>query len=143
MQGNDIGEYTQRGQGVIFEGVLATEPESLASRLYKQRENWDKYINQWKPNDLPLKAMFDSALRLGVATDVYTFIDSGAVEAIDKWLTRKGISVAVMYFKNVEELAYDLKFQRSIRTIYVETQEQGSIIGIRSHVVDPKKAWIA
>jgi hypothetical protein len=48
-----------------------------------------------------------------------------------------------MYFKNVEELAYDLKFQRSIRTIYVETQEQGSIIGIRSHVVDPKKAWIA
>ena len=50
--------------------------------------------------------------------------------------------MAVICYSSVEELSYDLRFQRSVRTIYVETQEQASIIGIRSHVVDTKKAWI-
>lgn len=142
MQGNDIGEYWHRGQGVIFDGVLATLPDTIVAKFHKQRGNWEKYLQLATPHELPLKAMIDSSARLGVATDVYTFIDSDAVEAVNDWLLRKGISVGVMYYPSVEDLAYDLKFQRSIRTIYVETQEQASIIGLRSHVVDIKKAWI-
>lgn len=143
MQGNDIGEYWQKGQGVVFEGVLTNLSDSIKAQFYKQRGNWQKYLALSKPNEIPLKAMIDSSSRLGIATDVYTFIDSDAVDAVNDWLLRKGISVAVMYYPSVEELAYDLKFQRSIRTIYVETQDQASIIGLRSHVVDIKKAWIA
>lgn len=146
MLGNDIAEYAQVGQGVLFEGVLALPPQgtqSVKANFYRQREKWDKYISLWRPNELPLKAMIDSAMRLGVATDVYTFIDGDAVGAIDMWLQKKGISVMVFHYMNVDELSYDLRFQRSIKTIYVETQEQASIIGFRSHVVDPKKAWIA
>lgn len=142
MQGNDIGEYWQKGQGVVFEGVLTRLSDSLIANFHKQRGNWKKYIQLSIPNELPLKAMIDSYSRLGIATDVYTFIDNDAVDAINEWLLRKSISVGVMYYPSVEELAYDLKFQRSVRTIYVETQEQASIIGIRSHVVDTKKAWI-
>jgi hypothetical protein len=74
---------------------------------------------------------------------VYTFVSQGFAEEVDKWLMRKGISVAVLYYGSVEELAYDLRFQRQIRTIYTATEEQASVIGIRSHVVDPKKAWIS
>jgi hypothetical protein len=146
MLGNDIAEYAQIGQGVLFEGVLAAQPEgaqAVKATFYKNREKWDKYIDLWRPKDLALKAMIDSAVRLGVATDVYTFIDNDAVNAIDRWLQKKGISVSVMHYQSIDELAYDLRFQRSIKTIYVETQEQGSIIGIRSHVVNPAKAWIA
>lgn len=143
MQGNDIGEYWTRGQGVIFENVLASPTDSIKENFYKSRQNWSKYLALWKPHELPLKAMIDSSSRLGIATDVYTFIDSDAVSAVDEWLLRKGISVAVMYYPSVEELAYDLKFQRSINTIYVANQDQASIIGLRSHVVDLKKAWIA
>lgn len=146
MLGNDIAEYAQVGQGVLFEGVLAAQPEgtqAIKAAFYKNREKWDKYIDLWRPKDLALKAMIDSAMRLGVATDVYTFIDGDAVAAIDRWLQKKGISVSVMHYQSIDELAYDLRFQRSIKTIYVETQEQGSIIGIRSHVVNPTKAWIA
>lgn len=143
MQGNDIGEYWHRGQGVVFEGVLTTLADTVVARFHRQRGNWEKYLNLSKPHEIPLKAMIDSSSRLGIATDVYTFIDNDAVEAIDKWLLKKGISVSVMYYPSVDELAYDLQFQRSIRTIYVETQEQASIIGLRSHVVDLKKAWIA
>lgn len=143
MQGNDIGEYWTRGQGVIFEGVLATFPDTIIAKFHKQRGNWAKYVQTAIPHELPLKAMIDSSSRLGIATDVYTFVDSDAVEPINEWLMRKGISVSVMYYPSVDELAYDLKFQRSIRTIYVATEEQASIIGLRSHVVDMKKAWIA
>jgi hypothetical protein len=143
MQGNDIAEYSVKGQGVIFEGVLATIPDKLASKFYKQRNNWEKYIQLSVPHELPLKAMIDSCVRLGISTDVYTFIDVGATDPIERWLSKKGISVAVHYYENVEELAYDLKFQRSLKTIYVENQQQSSIIGLRSHVVDKKKAWIA
>lgn len=142
MQGNDIAEHWVKGQGVVFEGVLATLPDSLVVKFHKQRKNWERYIQSAIPHELPLKAMIDSAVRLGVATDVYTFIDSEAVEPIEQWLSRKGISVGVFYYVNVEELAYDLKFQRSLKTIYVANEEQASIIGLRSHVVDKQKAWI-
>jgi len=143
MQGNDIGDAGFRGQAVIFEGVLARPAETVLSKFYKQRGNWGKYINSYLPNELSLKAMIDSSVRLGIATDVYTFIDIGAVPVIDSWLMKKGISVSINYYSTIEELAYDLRFQHSIRTIYVETEEQASTIGIRSHVVDPKKAWIS
>jgi len=142
MQGNDIAEYSVRGQGVIFEGVLATLSDSLTARFYRQRNHWERYIQCAIPHELPLKAMIDSSVRLGIATDVYTFVDSDATNPIEHWLSRKGISVAVFYYLNVEELAYDLKFQRSLKTIYVANEEQASIIGLRSHVVDKQKAWI-
>lgn len=142
MQGNDIAEHWVKGQGVIFEGVLATLPDTLTAKFYKQRNSWERYIQSAIPHELPLKAMIDSCVRLGIATDVYTFIDPEAVDPIERWLSRKGVSVAVFYYLNVEELAYDLKFQRSLKTIYVANQEQASSIGLRSHVVDKKKAWI-
>jgi len=142
MQGNNIAEYSQVGQGVVFEGVLTQLSDSVIANFHKQRGNWKKYLSLSKPCELPLKAMIDSSVRLGIATDVYTFINDDAIDAINEWLLRKGVSVGVMYYSSVEELAYDLQFQRSVRTIYVETQEQASIIGIRSHVVDTKKAWI-
>lgn len=147
MQGNDLLDFSSVTQGVIFEGVLAIPPTntvaSTKAAFFKNRENWSAYLRLWEPNELPLKAMIDSATRLGVCTDVYTFVSQGFAEEIDKLLMRKGISVAVLYYGSVEELAYDLRFQRQIRTIYTATEEQASVIGIRSHVVDPKKAWIS
>lgn len=143
MQGNNIGDAGFRGQAVLFEGVLARPAGTVLSKFYKQRGNWDRYINSYLPNELSIKAMIDSSVRLGIATDVYTLIDENAVPVIDRWLLKKGISVSVNHYSTLEELAYDLRFQHSIRTIYVETAEQASTIGIRSHVVDPKKAWIS
>lgn len=139
MQGNDIGSFNVIGQGVIFEGLLASPPE----RRFFQRSSadWDKELNKWKPHDLPLKALIDTSDRLGIDTEVYTFLGYEAVDAVDRWLGRKGISLPVYGYDNVEELAYDLRFKRSVRTIYVPEQEQGAIIGIRATVVDNKKAW--
>jgi hypothetical protein len=139
VQGNDIANFNDIGQGVIFEGLLATPPPQ---RLFKRSNNdWNKELSKWKAHDLPLKALVDTSDRLGVDTEVYTFLDFEAVDAIDAWLARKGVSLPVYYYENVEELAYDLRFKRSVRTIYVPEQEQAAVIGLRATVVDNKKAW--
>jgi hypothetical protein len=63
-------------------------------------------------------------------------------EEIESWFFRKGVSLPVLSYSNIEELAYDLRFKHSIRRILVPTQEQAAIIGIRATVVDPQKAWM-
>ena len=139
MQGNDISNFNDIGQGVIFEGLLASPPPQ---RLFQRATNdWAKELRRWKAHDLPLKALVDTSDRLGVDTEVYTFLDLDAANAIDAWLARKGISLPVYFYENIEELAYDLRFKRSVRTIYVPEQEQAAIIGLRATVVNNKKAW--
>lgn len=140
MQGNDIGNFNVLGQGVIFEGLLASPSDRRLFQRYNK--DWNKELRRWKPHDLPLKALIDTSDRLGIDTEVYTFLGEDALEPIESWLVRKGISLPVYSYNDVAELAYDLRFKRSVRTIYVPDQEQAAVIGIRSQVVDPQKAWI-
>ena len=138
MQGNDIREFSDTGQGVVFEGLIASPPER---RLFRISRDWEKEIRSWKANDLPLKALIDTSDRLGINTEVYTFLPEDAVPFVENWLSRKGISLPVYHYQNVEELAYDLRFKRSVRNIYVPEEEQARVIGILATVVDTKKAW--
>lgn len=139
MQGNDIGDFHDIGQGVLFEGLLASPPER---KFFQTRsDDWNKELKKWIPHELPLKALIDSSDRLGINTEVYTLLGHDAAEAIETWLARKGVSLPVFSYDTMEELAYDLRFKRSLRNIYVPEQEQASIIGIRATVVDNKKAW--
>jgi hypothetical protein len=139
MQGNDIGTFGDIGQGVIFEGLLASPP---VRKFFERSSNdWDKELRKWKAHELPLKALIDTSDRLGVNTEVYTFLGSDSVDAIEDFLLRKSISLPVFSYNDIEDLAYDLRFKRSVRTIYVPDQEQAAIIGLRATVVDNKKAW--
>lgn len=141
MQGNDIGSFNDIGQGVIFEGVLASPPSKKFIRIQRPKLDWDKELKMWTPHELPLKALVDTSDRLGIDTEIYTLVEDIDVDAVDRWLQRKGVSLPVIAYNSVEELAYDLRFKRSVRTIYVPSQEQASVIGLRAQVVDNKKAW--
>lgn len=138
MQGNDISVDYDAGQGIIFEGLIANPPDKVFN-IFKKQSASEKTIKNWRPNDLCLKALIDTSDRLGISTEVYTFLPYA--EEIESWFFRKGVSIPVYHYTNIEELAYDLRFKRSIRRILVPTQEQASIIGIRATVVDPQKAW--
>lgn len=140
VQGNDISLGVDAGQGVIFEGLLAMPPDKKFNVFKRTSEMGEKEIRNWKPNDLPLKALIDTSDRLGVSTEIYTFLPYP--EEIESWFFRKGVSLPVFAYSNIEELAYDLRFKHSIRRILVPTQEQAAIIGIRATVVDPQKAWM-
>lgn len=139
MQGNDISVGMDVGQGVIFEGLLAVPPDKKYGLFKRTTETGEKYIRDWKPNELALKALIDTSDRLGVSTEVYTFLPFA--EDIESWLFRKGVSLPVFHYTNIEELAYDLRFKQSIRRILVPTSEQATVIGMRATVVDPQKAW--
>lgn len=144
MQGNDITEYASTGQGLVFEGLLASPPEGLNAGLEtirRRRNNWDRALQMWKPNELPLKALSDCVNRLGIGTDVYTFLHPDAADAIENWLIRKGISTPVYYYETPQLLEYDLRFQRAVRTIFVSDEEVAKVLGIRATVTSPERAW--
>ena len=142
MEKGDIQSYDSRGFGVIFEALLASQPTGLRALISKRSSDWDRIIYTWKGNDLPLKALSDHTNRLGIGAEVYTFLAPEAAASIDTWLTRKGISVPVMYYESVNELSYDLRFKRSIRVIYVPQHEQAKTIGVRATVVSSETAWV-
>lgn len=144
MENNDIASFAPIAQGIIFDGLLASPPQgskALLETIHRRRGNWEALIRLWEPNDLPLKALSDCVNRLGLGTDVYTFIHPDAAEAIDHWLLRKGISCPVFYYESPELLEYDLRFQRAVRIIYTSDEEAARVIGIRATVVNPDKAW--
>lgn len=139
MEGNDISINQDVGQGVIFEGLIANPPNKSFNLFKRNTGVTEKDIRSWKPNELILKALIDTSDRLGINTEIYTFLPFA--EEIESWFYRKGVSLPVFQYENIEELAYDLRFKRSIRRILVATPEQAQIVGIRATVVDPQKAW--
>jgi hypothetical protein len=144
MLGNDISVDSPISQACVFEGLLAFPPDKVKQLRYllnKSTDNWESAIKLWKPNDLVVKSLSDGVNRLGVGTDVITFLDELAVEPIYQWLVRKGVSTPVMYYSSVESYAEDLRFNRAVKTVYVSDQEHARIIGMRATVVPPNKAW--
>lgn len=145
MQGNDISAFVEARQGTMFEGVLANPPVTLKSRfkdaLASRSDDWEKRLPLWTPSTLPLKSLSDCVNRLGIATDVYTFLGPEAVDPIEKWLIRKGISVPVYWYPDVADLAFDLTFNRSIRVVYTASHDDAMVLGMRATVVSPERAW--
>jgi len=143
MQGNDLMSYDTRGFAIVFEGVLASPPKEKVIQLFRKAlDDWDKMIPRWVPNELPLKSLIDTSDRLGIGCEVYTFLSPGAVDPIDRWLIRKGISVPVYYYEDAAWLEYDLRFKRSIRTVLVGDDETARVIGIRARVVPTDRGWM-
>lgn len=144
MEGNDLAPYAPKSQAVIFENVLASPPEGLAkakAAFLLRGEKWDAYLKTWKANTLPLKNLSDAVNRLGIGFEVYTFLNPMVAEAIDRWLTRKGIPTAVICYQNVEELREDLDINRSITRVYVGTDDEYKVLGMRATVVTPETRW--
>jgi hypothetical protein len=145
MFNNDIQSYDDVGYGVVFEELLASSPDGfkgIGSALYQARNNWERVLRLWNSNDLPLKSLYDTTHRLGIGAEVYTFLSEDAVDAVDNWLQRKGMSLPVYYYKTVNDLEYDLRFKRSVRTVFVPHQEQASILGIRATVSSTTSDWV-
>lgn len=143
MEGNDLMSYDVRGYGIVFEEVLASPPKERVLQLFRKATNeWDKIIPRWTPNELPLKSMIDTTSRLGIGCEVYTFLSEDAVDPIDQWLLRKGVSVPVMYYEDPKYLEYDLRFKHSIRTILVGTKDTAETIGIRARMVPTDRGWM-
>jgi hypothetical protein len=144
MQSNDIGVYERIGQATMFEGVIASPPagtKKLKSKLYEGRNDWESVIQLWTPNDLPLRSLIDCVNRLGLGTEVITFISPDAVEPIYNWLTRKGVQTSVLYYEDIESYNDDFKYNRGVKVFYTANYEDAKVLGMRATVVSPNSAW--
>lgn len=144
MERGDIGAYFVTGQACIFEDLIAERPTGAAAikeKFYAKRGEWDKAMKLWKPNDLPLKSLIDCVERRGIATAVITFLPQDALSAIYKWLLRKGVSCTVEAYETPSDYEMDLRYDRSVKVVYVPTKEIAYVLGMRATVVSPNSAW--
>ena len=144
MEGNDISVHDRIGQASMFEGVLATAPagsKKLKAKFYEGRNDWDSVIRLWTPNDMPIRSLVDCVNRLGLGTEIITFLHPDAVEPIYNWLSRKGVSTSVLYYEDIEQYNEDFKYNRGLRVFYTTNVEDAHLIGMRATVVNPNTAW--
>lgn len=144
MERGDIASGGRIGQACVFEDLLAIRPTGatlIREKFHERNGNWDSALKLWKPGDKALRSLSDKSNRLGIATEVITFLSSDATEPIYNWLLRKGITCPVIYYENVEDYEVDLRYNRSIHIVYVPLDEQARILGIRAKVVDPTTIW--
>jgi hypothetical protein len=144
MERGEITDFVRVGQACVFEGLIASPPAGtslIKEKFYERNNNWTSALKLWRPNDLPLKSLIDSTVRLGIATDVITFLSEEAVEPIYQWLLRKGVTCPVTYYEDVESYEVDLRYNRAIRVVYVSNQEHARTLGMRATVVPPTTAW--
>jgi len=128
----------------MFEGVLANAPtgtSKVKAKFFESRDDWDAVLRLWTPNDLPLRSLNDCVNRLGIGTEVITFIHPEAVDAIYTWLSRKGVSTSVLYYETIEQYRDDFKYNRGLKVFYTSSTDDAHVIGMRATVVSPNMAW--
>jgi hypothetical protein len=137
-----IGDYIS--QACVFEDLLAIRPTGAAllkAKFYERNNNWEASLKLWKPGDIALRSLNDYTNRLRIVTEVITFLDQEAVEPIYRWLLRKGVTCPVIYYEKPEDYELDLRYNRSVRTVYVASDEHARILGMRAKVINPTTAW--
>ena len=147
MERGDIGLSTTPGQACVFEGLLASPPpkkrfDALKSQLRINQDRWDLALPLWTANELPLKSLIHCYTRLGIATDIITFLSVDAVDPIYQWLVRKCKLVPnILYYESPSAYADDLKYDTSTRVVYVPDHEMALAIGVKATVVSPASTW--
>lgn len=146
-KGDIANEITRARVGVMFEGLLMhkrEEPEAKKKRWWSRDDEpkfddaWiEREVRRWAPNDLPLKSV-QRMWKDGIAVDIYTYYDPLFKEHIEHWLARKGIHSNVFCYDDVEHLSEDLRYDRSVHTMFTSYEQDAAAIGWhRVTVVSP------
>lgn len=127
----------------IFEGLIASPPSTTRRLLgtFSKKDPDTKPLHGWTANELPLKSLIDSVNRLNVGTFLFSLLGPDMEEPIYKWLVRKGVSIPVFGYAQLEDFREDIKYNRGLHTIYVVEDEHAALLGLRAKVVSPTVAW--
>lgn len=147
MQGNDIAPTTHKHVACWFEDLLVQRAEELPQkkrlfdfRKYTQKDDpdWIKAeVRKWSPNDLPIKSVYHMVNQLDIGVEVYTYLDSELVDAIEHYLARKGISVQVYSYFDIVDLDESFRYNRDVHTLFTPYEEDARTLGFRATVVRP------
>ena len=151
MENNDIGETVHKHVACMFEGLLmhrkeeivVPEKRGLFQRAPKEtiKLTDEEYVRresrEWRANEMPLKSIIHLTTRLGIAVEVYTYMDHIFVPEIEHWLGRKGADVTVWNYLNLDDLWDDFKYNRDVHTFFTTSQDDAQRLGMRATVVNP------
>lgn len=92
-------------------------------------------VRKWVVNDMPLKSVYHMVNQLGLGVEVYTYLEPELADAAEHWLARKGISVTVYPYEDIESLRDDFKYNRDVHTLFTPYEEDAAMLGMRATVV--------
>lgn len=144
MEGNDIAPTTHKHVACWFEDLIITRMEEPVKRRFFQREKevteeeWVKAeVRKWKVNEMPLKSLHHMVNHLNLGVEVYTYMEDELAEAAGHWLARKGISVAVYAYDDLNDLRDDFKYNRDVHTLFTPYEDDAAMLGLRATVTKP------
>lgn len=146
MEKGDIAPTTHKHIACWFEGLLVTvrDTSDKKRRLFRRleqemgEEEWIRSeVRKWAVNEMPLKSIHHMVNHLDLGVEVYTYMDEALVPAIEHWLARKGISVSVYPYEDLEMLRDDFKYNRDVHTLFTPYEDDAAMLGMRATVVLP------
>lgn len=142
MEKGDIAPTTHKHIACWFEDLLITRQEEPQKRRLFRREKeltddeWVKQeVRKWRVNEMPLKSVYHMVNQLDLGVEVYTYMEPELAEAAEHWLARKGISVTVYPYDDLEMLRDDFRYNRDVHTLFTPYEDDAAIIGMRATVV--------
>lgn len=150
-KGDIANDVTRSRVAVMFEGLLMHKREEPETKKKKRRwwpfgddepeydDTWiEREVRRWAPNDLPIKSVQRMQNNYNWGVDVYTYYDPIFKPHIEHWLSRKGIHSNVFCYDDVTHLAEDLRYDRSVHTLFTSYERDAHVIGWhRATVVNP------
>lgn len=151
MEGNDIGVTLINRVAVMFEGLIyidTVEPAIQVKRGILRRKTVDvadltleQQVRRWRPRELPLKSLLHMVNQLHQRVEVYTYFNVEFVPHIETWLQRKGVSVPVYSYVDLEALRDDFRFNREVTTLYTPYEDDVPWLGYRCNVMSLDGTW--
>ena len=142
MEKGDIAPTTHKHIACWFEDLLISRVEEPVKRRLFRREKevtedeWVKQeVRKWRVNEMPLKSVYHMVNQLDLGVEVYTYMEPELAEAAEHWLARKGISVTVYPYDDLEMLRDDFKYNRDVHTLFTPYEDDAAMIGMRATVV--------
>lgn len=143
MERGDIAPTTHKHIACWFEDLIITRMEEPQKRRFFRREKeltddeWVKQeVRRWKTNEMPLKSLHHMVNKLDLGVEVYTYYEPELAEAAEHWLARKGVSVTVYPYDNLEMLVDDFKYNRDVHTLFTPYEEDAFVLGFRATVTN-------
>lgn len=144
MEGNDISSTIHKHVACWFEGLIITRVEEPEKRRFFRREKelsedeWVKAeVRKWRANEMPIKSLYHMVNQLDLGVEVYTYFEDDLVPAIEHYLARKGISVSVYSYDNLEDLRDDFRLNRDVHTLFTPYEDDAAFLGMRATVTLP------
>lgn len=144
MEKGDIAPTTHKHIACWFEDLIVNVRDLPEKRRLFRRERemteeeWIKsQVRKWQTNEMPLKSLYHMVNQLELGVEVYTYMEEELVPAIEHWLARKGISVSVYPYEDLDMLRDDFRYNRDVHTLFTPYEDDAAMLGMRATVVLP------